>query len=98
MSRIGSRQHGWMYGGPNPWTGVPFRFSVNTHGKPPAILRNLVKKGWMWARRYQVMEWQKRAQNWSPRIAYGECGLTEEGITVIEEVRAHLAKAEEGTP
>ena len=92
--RVGSRQHHWMYGGPDPWKAEPFRFDLDGRGMPPTVLRNLVKKRWMWAEKYFVCRYQPNSRNWTPTvIAYGRCGLTQEGLEVIATIRDRL-KAE----
>ena len=54
--RIGSRQHWWLYGARDS-ENHQFKFFVGMqgHGKPPAVLRNLVKRGWMWAEKRQAL-------------------------------------------
>lgn len=88
VRRVGSRQHRFMYGGPKPFEMQPFRFKP-ADGKPPAVLRNLVAKGWMWAERRERLTWMPRKQQWSGPLPGADywCGLTKKGLMVIEGIR-----------
>lgn len=80
-----------MYGGPDCWGGEPYQFK-HANGKPPAVLRNLIRKGWMWARKEQVRDWLPRAQRWSdPHHSPAFwCGLTRKGLEIIRARKAAL--------
>ena len=88
MARIGKREHQWMYGGPNCWVMEPYRFSP-AQGAPPAVLRRLVEKGWMWAEKRETRHWMPRARRWSEAHSSPEywCGLTDDGFRIIESIK-----------
>ena len=90
VPHVGNRQHVWMYGGPDCWTRQPFRFHTST-GKPPPVLQNLIKKGWMWAHRLPTQRWMPRVEMWreEPTPQY-LCGLTEEGLDIIVARRGEI--------
>ena len=92
LPRVGRREHFWMYAGPNCWKSKPYRFQANTHGQPPATVRNLVKKGWMWAQKVQTIDWMPKKQQWSSPKPGPEhwCGLTALGLNIIRHHRDRL--------
>ena len=86
--RFGIRQHSWMYGGPNCWKRVPFRFRSTT-GQPSDVLENLIAQGMMWCERREARLWQPRKQEWSDPLPGADfwCGLTNKGLKAIEAIR-----------
>ena len=84
--RIGNRQHAFLYGGPNCWDSVPYRFKA-VQGQPPPVLRKLIEKGLMWAQRRDRRNWQPRRGKWGPQEPGPEhwCGLTPAGRKLIED-------------
>lgn len=92
--RVGRRQHLWLYGGPNCWESKPYRFKP-AQGSPPAVLRNLIAKGLMWAERREVRNWMPRKQEWSGRHDHADywCGLTPKGWQLIEDRKNESTKA-----
>ena len=98
MKRLGKQQHTWMYGGPNCWDSEPYRFLTST-GAPPATLKTLVQRGWMWANRIETLGWMPRKQEWlaQPSPSY-LCGLTKRGRAIIEEIKnAHVPQHQTNT-
>lgn len=92
LSRIGSRQHRFMYGGPNCWERRPFKFRP-VQGRPPEVLRGLIEKGWMWASRSDVRKWGPRKEDWvDSRLGDCWCGLTLKGLEIIKAIRDHNMK------
>lgn len=92
IPRVGSRQHDFLYGGPNCWKSLPFRFKA-AHGQPPPVLRNLIEKGLMWAERRERRRWMPRAAKWGshePGPEYS-CGLTPKGRQLIEDRKNAMA-------
>lgn len=92
MTRVGKREHQWMYGGPNCWKMLPYRFQP-AQGAPPAVLRRLVEKGWMWAEKREIRHWMPRARRWSDAHSSPEywCGLTDDGLAIMVAIRDRLA-------
>ena len=75
----------------------PYSFHTNT-GEPPAVLKRLIEKGWMWAQRIDRQRWMPKAQRWDqePGSTF-RCGLTAAGFRVIEEIKErHLVALSEG--
>ena len=93
QSRVGSREHDWLYGGPDCWQSRPYQFKP-AKGVPPAVLRRLIEKGLMWAERRERRRWMPRAVRWGDPQPSPEfwCGLTDTGRELIE-ARRHGGKA-----
>ena len=82
--RLGSRQFWWIYEA-RPEGG--FQFSPTCHHKPPAVLRNLIRKGLMWAEKRQRFDWVGRTERWRGPLPGPEhwCGLTGKGRALLDE-------------
>ena len=84
-TRVGAREHYFMYHGPDAWNALPWEFGP-ANGKPPAVLRQLVKKRWMWAERIEIYPWMPLRQEWGGRLSgpLFRCGLTDKGLEIIK--------------
>ena len=82
--RIGTQQHRWLYGGPEPWKRVAYPFKP-VAGRPPRVLRRLIEKGWMEAWRDERYRWGPRKGGWVHESMAGcRCRLTAKGLAVIQ--------------
>lgn len=106
--RLGKRQHWWIYHCRDASLHA-IQFVPTCHGKPPEVLRSLVKRGLMWATKKQSLKWMPRKQCWSAPQPGPEhwCGLTDKGIELVvkrteilhdKHLEEHGKRAEAGDP
>ena len=101
--RLGKLQFNWLYDAAIT-PSHQYRFRPTCHHKPPAVLRNLIKQGLMWAEKRQALAWGARTERWgNPQPGPDHwCGLTAKGVALIDARRAwheaEYAKKERGKP
>ena len=86
IQQVGVRQRHWLYGGPNCWDRIPFKYKP-AQGAPPPVLRGLIEQGLMWSEKRERRPWQPRGAKWGAMEPGAEylCGLTPKGRQLIED-------------